>query len=55
MEDKGPIFYSQLRVGKNGIPFTIWKLRSMKVNAEKNGVKSGQLRTIKGLQKLEGF
>ena len=39
MEDKGPIFYSQLRVGKNGIPFTIWKLRSMKVNAEKNGVK----------------
>ena len=37
--DKGPIFYSQIRVGKNGKHFRIWKLRSMHVNAEKNGIK----------------
>ena len=35
--NKGPLFYSQMRVGRNGIPFQIFKLRSMIVNAEKNG------------------
>lgn len=35
--NKGPMFYSQIRVGKNGIPFKIFKLRSMVVNAEKEG------------------
>ena len=33
-ETKGPIFYSQKRVGKNGSIFSIWKLRSMKPDAE---------------------
>ena len=37
--DKGPIFYSQIRVGKNGKHFRIWKLRSMHINAEKDGIK----------------
>jgi len=37
--DQGPIFYSQIRVGKKGKHFRIWKLRSMHVNAEKNGIK----------------
>ncbi len=32
-EDKGPIFYNAPRVGKNGKSFTMYKLRSMKVNA----------------------
>lgn len=31
--DRGPIFYNAQRVGKNGKPFTMLKLRSMKVNA----------------------
>ena len=35
--NKGPMFYEQERVGKHGIPFKIYKLRSMVVNAEKNG------------------
>ena len=37
LEDNGPIFYSQKRVGKSGEEFKIWKFRSMKINAEKNG------------------
>jgi exopolysaccharide biosynthesis polyprenyl glycosylphosphotransferase len=34
---KGPIFFLQDRVGKNGRPFRIIKFRSMVVNAESNG------------------
>ena len=32
-EDKGPIFYDGLRLGRNGVPFSMHKFRSMKVNA----------------------
>ena len=32
-EDKGPILYNAPRVGKNGVEFKMYKLRSMKVNA----------------------
>lgn len=35
--NRGPLFYSQTRVGKNGEYFEIYKLRSMIINAEKNG------------------
>jgi len=35
--NKGPLFYKQERVGRNGIPFKIVKLRTMVVNAEQNG------------------
>ena len=31
----GPVFYSQERIGYQGKAFRIWKLRTMKVNAEK--------------------
>jgi len=37
LTSKGPIFYSQERVGWRGIPFTIYKFRSMYVNAESMG------------------
>lgn len=37
LEDRGNIFYSQKRIGLFGKPFTIYKLRSMKVDAEKEG------------------
>ena len=39
LEDGGPIFYSQIRVGKFGQNFSIYKLRSMCVDSEKGGVK----------------
>jgi exopolysaccharide biosynthesis polyprenyl glycosylphosphotransferase len=34
---KGPIFFSQERIGKNGKPFMLYKFRSMYIDAEKNG------------------
>ncbi len=33
-DPKGPVFFSQTRIGKNGKPFQIYKFRSMCVDAE---------------------
>ena len=33
-DDNGPVFYKQERIGRFGRPFTIYKFRSMIVNAE---------------------
>ncbi len=35
-----PIFYHQPRVGKNGVPYKIYKFRTMVRDAEKNGVRT---------------
>lgn len=35
--NRGPLFYTQTRVGENGEHFKIYKLRSMVTNAEENG------------------
>ena len=37
ISDRGPVFYSQVRTGLHGIPFKIWKLRSMRIDAEHQG------------------
>lgn len=37
IEDGGPIFYTQARLGKNSRVFTIYKIRSMRIDAEKDG------------------
>jgi exopolysaccharide biosynthesis polyprenyl glycosylphosphotransferase len=36
-ESPGPVFYRQTRMGRKGKPFEIIKIRSMRLDAEKNG------------------
>lgn len=40
LDDRGPVFFRQERVGWKGRPFYVWKFRSMVVDAERRG---GQL------------
>lgn len=37
LESEGPVIFKQERLGKDGVPFKIWKFRSMCVGAEKQG------------------
>lgn len=37
LDSPGPIFYTQIRLGRNGRTFHVFKLRSMILNAEKDG------------------
>lgn len=37
LEDRGPVFYSQVRVGMDGKTFRVHKFRSMRADAEKGG------------------
>jgi len=38
IDSKGPIFYKQTRVGKNGIDFNLIKFRSMFLDSQKDGL-----------------
>ncbi len=37
LDSRGPAFYRQDRVGQNGKEYALWKFRSMRMDAEKNG------------------
>lgn len=37
LDSRGPVLYRQRRVGMNGAPFDLWKLRTMVVGAEHSG------------------
>ena len=37
LESRGPVFYRQLRIGRGGEPFELWKLRTMVPGAEAMG------------------
>jgi exopolysaccharide biosynthesis polyprenyl glycosylphosphotransferase len=55
LDSKGPVFFKQVRVGRNGRHFKIWKFRSMCINAEEmrdeleelNEVEDGMMFKIK--------
>jgi polysaccharide biosynthesis/export protein len=36
LSSPGPFFYSQMRPGRNGVPFRAYKLRTMRVGADRN-------------------
>lgn len=47
-EDHGPVFYKQIRIGKDGEPFEMYKFRSMVVNADQ------LLATLQDKNEVEG-
>jgi exopolysaccharide biosynthesis polyprenyl glycosylphosphotransferase len=47
-DSKGPIFFKQKRIGKNGVPFDMYKFRSMVVNAEELKAKLEQQNEANG-------
>ena len=38
LDDPGPVFYRQVRIGKDGKPFRIFKFRTMVTDADKKGL-----------------
>ena len=54
-EDGGPAIFKQERIGRFGRPFYIYKFRSMRTDAEKNGPKLCQQNTDTRLTKVGRF
>ena len=49
LESKGPVFFSQVRIGKNGRRFKMYKFRSMYIDAEKRKKDLMAQNEVKGL------
>ena len=55
LEDGGPVLYAQERMGRGGIPFSIYKFRSMRTDAEKDGAQLYSGDADSRLTKVGGF
>ncbi len=55
LDSPGSIFYKQERVGLNGAKFTIYKLRSMVQNAERNGQAQWAVKNDARITKVGNF
>lgn len=49
LDSRGPVFFSQTRIGKNGRRFQIWKFRSMYLDAEERKKELEAQNEVKGL------
>lgn len=38
LDSRGPVFYKQIRIGKNNKKFRLYKFRTMRTNADKHGL-----------------
>ena len=52
---RGPVLYRQVRVGRNGVPFSILKFRSMRTDAEVDGKPQWARENDSRITKLGGF
>jgi len=42
LDSKGPVFYRSVRIGQYGKPFSMWKFRTMRADAESLGITTGK-------------
>jgi exopolysaccharide biosynthesis polyprenyl glycosylphosphotransferase len=49
VNDPGPVIFRQIRIGKDGRPFKLWKFRSMKVDAEQRRMRLETLNDASGV------
>ena len=49
---RAPVLYQQIRIGQDGMPFRVYKFRSMRVDAEADGRPAGQSNTTSVLRPL---
>lgn len=38
LDDGGPVFFRQKRIGRGGVPFRVWKIRTMTLHAERHAL-----------------
>ena len=55
IESRGPVFYTQERVGRHGRPFMIYKFRSMRVDAEAQGAPRWAAKRDPRITRIGGF